>query len=129
MALCVISRPRNDHVAFRVKADIKLASSSAYLDSDSRSHDLQSREGDLTLTWQGKTLGACALGFNRGKLSMTFVRSVTMLSLAREALERCDNDASAAQAYLSERLLNDAQLREALVKSAIEYERFEMMES
>ena len=69
-----------------------------------------------------------ALGFNQGKLSMTIVRSVTMLSLAREALERCDNDASAARAYLSERLLNDEQLREALVKSAIEYEKFEMME-
>ena len=58
---------------------------------------------------------------------MTIVRSVTMLSLAREALERCDNDANAAQVYLSERLLNDGQLREALVKSAIEYERLEMI--
>ena len=60
---------------------------------------------------------------------MTVVRTVTMLSLAREALERCDNDANAAQAYLSERLLNDGQLREALVKSAIEYERVEMIEA
>ena len=60
---------------------------------------------------------------------MTMVRSVTMLSLAREALERCDSDASAARAYLSERLLNDVQLREALVKSAIEYERLEMMQA
>jgi len=60
---------------------------------------------------------------------MTMVRSVTMLSLAREALERCDSDASAARAYLSERLLNDEQLREALVRSAIEYEKLEMMEA
>ena len=52
-----------------------------------------------------------------------------MLSLAREALERCGNDANAAQIYLTERLLNDGQLREALVKSAIEYERFEMIEA
>ena len=60
---------------------------------------------------------------------MTIVRSVTMLSLARDALERCDNDVDAARAYLSERLLNDVRLREALVKSAIEYERLEMMQA
>ena len=60
---------------------------------------------------------------------MTIVRSVTMLSLAREALERCDSDVDAARAYLSERLLNDEQLREALVKPAIEYEKLEMMQS
>jgi hypothetical protein len=54
---------------------------------------------------------------------MAIVRSVTMLSLARDALERTANDADAAQAYLSERLLNDEQLREALVKAAIEYEK------
>ena len=54
---------------------------------------------------------------------MTIVRSVTMLSLARDALERSANDTDAAQAYLSERLLNDGQLREALVKAAIEYEK------
>ena len=60
---------------------------------------------------------------------MTIVRSVTMLSLAREALERCNNDVDAAQVYLTERLLNDGQLREALVKSAVEYERLEMMEA
>ena len=54
---------------------------------------------------------------------MAIERSVTMLNLARDALERCANDADAAQAYLSERLLNDAQLREALVKAAIEYEK------
>ena len=53
---------------------------------------------------------------------MTIVRSVTMLSLARDALERSANDADAAQAYLSERLLSDGHLREALVKAAIEYE-------
>jgi hypothetical protein len=46
-----------------------------------------------------------------------------MLSLAREALERSANDADAAQAYLSERLLSDGHLREALVKAAIEYEK------
>ena len=57
---------------------------------------------------------------------MPFTRTVTMLALARESLERFDNDADAAQAYLSERLVNDGQLREALVKSAIEYERREM---
>jgi hypothetical protein len=41
-----------------------------------------------------------------------------MLALAREALERFDNNTDAAQAYLSERLVNDGQLREALVKAA-----------
>jgi hypothetical protein len=46
-----------------------------------------------------------------------------MLSLARDALEHSANDADAAQVYLSERLLNDGQLREALVKAAIEYEK------
>ena len=54
---------------------------------------------------------------------MAIVRSVTILSLARDALERSANDANAARAYLSERLLNDGQLREALVKAAIEYEK------
>ena len=54
---------------------------------------------------------------------MAIVRSVTMLSLARDALERSANDADAAHAYLSERLHNDGQLREALVKAAIEYEK------
>ena len=54
---------------------------------------------------------------------MANVRSVTMLSLAREALDRCANDSNAAQAYLSDRLLSDGQLREALVRSAVEYER------
>ena len=62
-------------------------------------------------------------------MSMPFTRTVTMLALAREALERFDNNADAAQAYLSERLVNDGQLREALVKAAIEYERLEMMEA
>jgi hypothetical protein len=59
---------------------------------------------------------------------MTIVRSVTMLSLARDALERSANDADAAQAYLSERLLNDGPLREALVKAAVEYEKAAAME-
>jgi hypothetical protein len=44
-------------------------------------------------------------------------------------LERFDNNTDAAQAYLSERLVNDGQLREALVKAAIEYERLEMFEA
>ena len=57
---------------------------------------------------------------------MTFTRTVTMLALARESLERFDNDADAAQGYLLDRLVNDTELREALVKSAIEYERREM---
>ena len=60
---------------------------------------------------------------------MPFARTVTMLALAREALERFDNNADAAQAYLSERLVNDEQLREALVRAAIEYERRDMMET
>jgi hypothetical protein len=59
---------------------------------------------------------------------MTIVRSLTMLSLARDALERSANDADAAQAYLSERLLNDGPLREALVKAAVEYEKAAAME-
>lgn len=50
---------------------------------------------------------------------MAIVRSVTMLSLARDHWSAAD----AAQAYLSERLLNDGQLREALVKAAIDYEK------
>jgi hypothetical protein len=44
-------------------------------------------------------------------------------------VERFDNNADAAQSYLSERLVNDGQLREALVKAAIEYERLEMSET
>ena len=63
------------------------------------------------------------------ELTMPFTRTVTMLALAREALERFDNNADAAQAYLSERLVNDEQLREALVEAAIEYERRDMMEA
>ena len=63
------------------------------------------------------------------ELTMPFTRTVTMLALAREALERFDNNADATQAYLSERLVNDEQLREALVKAAIEYERRDMMEA
>jgi hypothetical protein len=63
------------------------------------------------------------------ELSMPFTRTVTMLALAREALERFDNNADAAQSYLSERLANDEELREALVKAAIEYERRDMMEA
>jgi hypothetical protein len=54
---------------------------------------------------------------------MAIERSVTMLSLARDALDRSANDAVAAQAYLSERFVKDGQLREALVKAAVEYEQ------
>jgi hypothetical protein len=60
---------------------------------------------------------------------MAFVRSVTMLMLAREALERSGNNADHAIAYLSERLRDDNELREALVKSAVEYERLEVLHS
>jgi hypothetical protein len=60
---------------------------------------------------------------------MAFVRSVTMLMLAREALERFGNNADDAIAYLSERLRDDSELREALVKSAVEYERLEELHS
>jgi hypothetical protein len=60
---------------------------------------------------------------------MAFVRSVTMLMLAREALERFGNNADDAIAYLSERLRDDSSLREALVKSAVEYERLEELHS
>jgi hypothetical protein len=54
---------------------------------------------------------------------MPIERSVTMLSLAREALDRSADDAVAAQAYLSERLAKDGQLRDALIKAALEYEK------
>jgi hypothetical protein len=43
--------------------------------------------------------------------------------LAREALKRFDDNADDAFAYLSQRLRDDGELREALVKSAVEYER------
>ena len=82
-----------------------------------------SREGDLRPMGKRKTLQAY---LSDRELSMPFTRTVTMLALAREALERFDNNTDAAQAYLSERLVNDGQLREALVKAAIEYERREM---
>ena len=88
-------------------------------------HSEVSREGDLRPMGNGKILPACTKAQN-GELSMPFTRTVTMLALAREALERFNSDADAAQAYLSERLVNDVELREALVKSAIEYERREM---
>jgi hypothetical protein len=60
---------------------------------------------------------------------MTFVRTVTMLGLAQEALDRCDNNADAAQTYLLKQLRSDEKLLETLVKSAIEYERQERMHS
>jgi hypothetical protein len=60
---------------------------------------------------------------------MTFVRAVTMLALAQEALDRCGNNADAAQAYLFERLRGDEKLLETLVKSAVEYERQERLHS
>ena len=54
---------------------------------------------------------------------MAIARTVTMLRLAREALERCDNDPDAAQAHLLRRLRDEGVLLEALVKSAVEYEK------
>ena len=89
-----------------------------------------SREGDLLPMGKGKSLRAqlSVRGSSR-ELSMTFKRTVTMLALAREALERFDNNADAAQAYLSERLVNDEQLREALVRAAIEYERLDLTDA
>jgi hypothetical protein len=60
---------------------------------------------------------------------MTFVRAVTMLALAQEALDRWANNADAAQAYLLERLRVDERLLETLVKSAVEYERQERLHS
>ena len=56
---------------------------------------------------------------------MPMTRTVTMLALAREALERFDNNTDDAFAYLSQRLRDDSELREALVRSAVEYERLE----
>jgi hypothetical protein len=68
-------------------------------------------------------------GAQTGKLSMTFVRTVTMLALAQDALDRFENNADAAQAYLSERLRSDGKLLETLVRSAVEYERQERLHS
>jgi hypothetical protein len=44
---------------------------------------------------------------------MTIARTVTMLRLAREALERCDNDPDAAQTHLLRRLRDEGVLLEA----------------
>jgi SOS response regulatory protein OraA/RecX len=52
-----------------------------------------------------------------------------MLALAREALEKFDNNVDAAISYLSQRLRDDSELREALVKSAVEYESLEELHS
>jgi len=60
---------------------------------------------------------------------MPITRTVTMLALAREALERFDNNTDDAFAYLSQRLRDDSELREALVRAAIEYERLEELNS
>ena len=68
-------------------------------------------------------------GSKTGKSLMTFVRAVTMLALAQEALDRCGNNADAAQVYLFERLRSDERLLETLVKSAVEYERQERLHS
>jgi hypothetical protein len=62
-------------------------------------------------------------------LSMTIARTITMLSLAREALEKFGDNADEAIAYLSQRLRDDSELREALVKSAVEYERLAELHS
>jgi hypothetical protein len=59
---------------------------------------------------------------------MTIVRTVTMLTLAREALERFDDNTDDAFAYLSQGLRDDSELREALAKSAVEYERAATMD-
>ena len=60
---------------------------------------------------------------------MPMTRTVTMLALAREALERFDNNTDDAFAYLSQWLRDDSELREALVRAAIEYERLEELNS
>jgi hypothetical protein len=60
---------------------------------------------------------------------MTIARTITMLSLAREALEKFGDNADDAIAYLSQRLRDDSELREALVKSAVEYERLAELHS
>ena len=56
---------------------------------------------------------------------MAIARTITILGLAREALDRFGNNADHAIAYLSQRLRDDSELREALVRSAVEYERLE----
>jgi len=60
---------------------------------------------------------------------MTIARTITMLSLAREALEKFGDNADEAIAYLSQRLRDDSELRGALVKSAVEYKRLEELHS
>ena len=60
---------------------------------------------------------------------MAIARTITMLALAREALERFGNNTDHAIAYLSQRLRDDSELREALVRSAVEYERLEELYS
>ena len=60
---------------------------------------------------------------------MTFVRTITMLALAQEALDRFENNADAAQVYLLELLRSDNKLLETLVRSAVEYERQERLHS
>jgi SOS response regulatory protein OraA/RecX len=60
---------------------------------------------------------------------MKIARTITMLALAREALEKFDNNVDAAISYLSQRLRDDSELREALVKSAVEYESLEELHS
>jgi len=52
-----------------------------------------------------------------------------MLALARDALERFNDNGDEAFAYLSQRLVDDNELREALVRSAIEYEKLEKLVS
>ena len=64
-----------------------------------------------------------------GELSMTIARTITMVALAPEALEKIGNNADAATTYLSQRLRDDSELREALVKSAVEYERLAELHS
>jgi hypothetical protein len=60
-------------------------------------------------------------------LSMTIARTITMLSLTREDFwEKFGDNADAATSYLSQRLRDDSEFGEALVKSAVEYKRQEL---
>ena len=82
-----------------------------------------------SLRGNAESLNLSNKGPKQGNCPMTFERTVTMLALAQEALDRFENNADAARAYLSKRLRDDGELRETLVKSAIEYERQERLHS
>ena len=70
--------------------------------------------------------GAC---FALGCSNQGAVHGDRELALAREALERFGNNTDHAIAYLSQRLRDDSELREALVRSAVEFERLEELHS